>query len=84
LKKIWLSNGIHHNCSSDKCLPEFSQAFFTEVVTSLPDHNLPSESDQTKANLISELTPIIFDIEVSSKQVNQQKGDDLVVNSANN
>ena len=41
LKRIWMGNGIHHHYSEDKFIPEFSSAYFTEVVKSIDPKTLP-------------------------------------------
>ena len=59
LKQIWFGNGIHHHYSTDKFTPDFSQAFFTEQVNALPDSLLPLNPGETRAQLLSTLTPVI-------------------------
>lgn len=84
LKQIWFGNGIHHHYSTDKFTPDFSQAFFTEQVNALPESLLPLNPGETRAQLLSTLTPVIFDPTVMPKRVNQDGSGDVVANSANN
>ncbi|MCH5235070.1 MAG: dihydrofolate reductase [Muribaculaceae bacterium] len=84
MKQVWFGNGIHHHYSTDKFTPEFSEAFFTEQVALLPDSALPLQPGQTREELISILTPVIFDPTVMPKRVFQDGAYDVVVNSASN
>lgn len=84
LKQVWFGNGIHHHYSTDKFVPEFSEAFFSEQVNALPDGKLPLLPGQTRQQLLSTLTPVIFDAAVMPKRVFQDGSKDVVVNSASN
>lgn len=84
LKQVWFGNGIHHHYSTDKFTPEFSEAFFKEQVNSLPDSLLPLNPGETRQQLISTLTPVIFDPSVMAKRVFQDGSADVVANSASN
>lgn len=84
LKQVWFGNGIHHHYSTDKFVPEFSEAFFTEQVNALPDGKLPLLPGETRQQLLSTLTPVIFDPAVMPKRVYQDGSKDVVVNSASN
>lgn len=83
LKRVWFSNGIHHHYSTDKFLPEFSQEYFNQLVNSTSAELFPKELG-VKEQLISTLTPIIFDPNVASKRVNQRAGVDMIASSACN
>ena len=84
LKQIWFGNGIYHHYSTDKFTPLFSESFFTEQVNALPDSMLPLEPGQTKAQMLSVLTPVIFDPTVLPKRVSQDGSGDVVAASASN
>ncbi len=83
-KRVWFSNGIHHHYSSVKILPAFSKEYFAQLVTSVDKQNLPLAQDETAAQLIETLTPILFDPKVDGKKVNLDSNDDLIKTSANN
>lgn len=83
-KRVWFSNGIHHHYSSAKFLPEFSQAYFAELVKNSPNGKFPLNTGENKEQLVKNLTPIMFDPKVAPKRVNQAAGQDLVATSANN
>ncbi|MDR1672463.1 MAG: dipeptidyl peptidase 3 [Bacteroidales bacterium] len=84
LKRVWFSNGIHHHYGTEKFLPGFSQSFFADAVNSLDAAQLPLPSGQTAAQLLEELTPVIFDPAVLAKKLNQAHGEDLLTTSAGN
>ncbi|MCH5237777.1 MAG: dihydrofolate reductase [Muribaculaceae bacterium] len=84
LKQVWFGNGIHHHYSTDKFTPEFSQAFFEQQVNNLPENLLPLNPGETRQQLLSTLTPVIFDPSVMPKRVFQDGSVDVVANSASN
>ena len=84
LKRVWFSNGIHHHYATDKFLPGFSEAFFTQVVKNIDASNLPLKEGQTVDDLLVELIPVMFDPKIDAKRVNQTAGEDLVATSAGN
>ena len=77
LKKVWFANGIHHHYSNDKFRPEFSRAWFEQMLTKYIDQqSLPIESDL--------LCDVIFDPTLYAKRLEQTDGKDLVAESACN
>ncbi|MCH5240539.1 MAG: dihydrofolate reductase [Muribaculaceae bacterium] len=84
LKQVWFGNGIHHHYSTDKFTPEFSEAFFIAEVNKLPESSLPLQKGETREELISVLTPVIFDPTVMPKRVFQDGSKDVITNSASN
>ena len=84
LKRVWFSSGIHHHYATDKFAPEFSQAYFAEVVRSLDPSLLPLRDGQTAADLLAAIAPVMFDPAIDAKRVNQADGQDLITTSANN
>ena len=79
LKKVWFANGIHHHYSNDKFQPEFSEAYFEEVYTSIP-----AEKWGELSALKGEVVRSIFDPAYASSRLNQKQGEDLIATSANN
>lgn len=71
LKRVWFSNGIHHHYSMDKIKPEFSQAYFEQLLL------------ETKTALDPEIVPILFN-DVDAKKVNLDINKGLVSGSAVN
>jgi len=84
LKRVWVSNGIHHHYATDKFTPGFSREFFSKAVLSVNKDSLPLDKNETVQDLINKLTPIIFDPKIESKRINQTEGQDLITTSANN
>lgn len=85
LKRVWFSNGIHHHYATDKFEPAFSQAYFEQVVRSIPADKLPLKPfGNNVEKLLSTITPVMFDKNLYAKRVNQAEGCDLIKSSANN
>ncbi len=75
LKKVWFANGIHHHYSMDKFTPEFTEAYFDEVLEAVPAAKELATEDVRRA---------IFDKEYLALRVNQADGEDLLLTSAMN
>lgn len=71
LKRVWFSNGIHHHYSNDKIMPEFTQAYFEELMK------------ETQTSLDSQIVSILFN-EKDSKKVNLDESKGLIIGSAVN
>lgn len=72
LKRIWFSNGIHHHYSMNKFIPEFSQAYLSELL------------EATNSSLSEEALEAIFNADKDPKKVNLDPDADLVLSSAVN
>lgn len=83
-KRVWFSNGIHHHYSNNKFIPEFSRAYFKQLVKNSSNGKFPLQLGETLDKMIAVLTPIIFDPKVAAKRVNLAAGEDLLKTSANN
>ncbi len=84
LKRVWVSNGIHHHYATDKFAPGFSKTFFADAVRSVNPDSLPLSQGESVQQLIDKLTPILFDPTLYAKRVNQKEGQDLISTSACN
>ena len=82
LKRIWLSNGIHHHYANDKFEPGFTSAAFERFVKATPG-TFPVRAGQSLDALIAELTPVIFDPAVDAKLVSKGGGDVLASSAVN-
>lgn len=71
-KRVWFSSGIHHHYSTDKFLPEFQQAWFTEALQSVG------------VSLDAEILTAMFDPAKDAKKVNLASDSDLLLSSAVN
>lgn len=84
-KQVWFANGIHHHYSGLKFTPLFDEQYFSEVVIAAASQSsLPLRENQSVEQLITELTPILFDPALDSKKVNTADGVDKVATSAVN
>ena len=70
-KKVWFANGIHHHYSMDKFHPDFSRAYFEELLAA------------TNTNLNFEALEVIFN-DADLKRVSLNADEDLILGSANN
>jgi dipeptidyl-peptidase-3 len=84
LKRVWFSNGIHHHYASEKFLPGISTAYFNELVKNSDQSKFPVKEGQTVEQLVTELTPVMFDPNILPKKVNLDSDADLVLTSAVN
>ena len=84
LKRVWFSNGIHHHYGCEKFVPGFTPEFFRKALLSVDASKLPLAEGQTVEQLYEEVAPVIFDLKVMPKRVNQAAGEDLVLTSACN
>lgn len=84
LKRVWFSNGIHHHYSMVKFIPEFSADYFSNLIHSVDATLLPLSEGEKTENLVSFLTPLIFDPTIDAVRVNLKAGEDVIKTSANN
>lgn len=84
LKRIWVSNGIHHHYSTDKLEATFSEAYLREVLGTMDDSTLPLIKGEDKITFTNRISAVIFDPSIGAKRVNQEEGKDLITTSANN
>ena len=83
-KRVWFSNGIHHHYSTRKMLPEYTPAYFRELIFAVDAKQLPLEPNESVTKFLGSMTTILFDPAVAPKRVNQETGKDLVKTSAVN
>ncbi|MCP4220574.1 MAG: dihydrofolate reductase, partial [bacterium] len=83
-KRVWFSKGIHHHYSTSKLIPGFAAEYFAQLVKESPEGDFPLAKDETVEQLVSQLTPIIFDATVDGKLVSSNTKGDLVADSAVN
>ena len=83
-RMVFFSNGIHHHYSNDKFKPGFSRKYFGNLIRGTDKQKLPLENDQTVNQLISLLSPVIFDENLFKRKVEQRSGADMVLESSIN
>ncbi len=83
-KRVFFANGIHHHYSGDKFMPGFGQSYFATLVKGADQAKLPLSAGQSVDQLLTLLTPVIFDEKLFSRKVEQREGADMVSESASN
>ncbi len=83
-KRVFFANGIHHHYSSDKLKPGFGESYFSTLVKGSAQDKLPLAKGETADQLISLLSPVIFDEKLFPRKVEQRAGADMVAESASN
>lgn len=71
-RQVFFSNGIHHHYSGDKFTPDFTKAYFLDLL------------EAAGGSLNGEAINAMFDPSVDAKKVNQNPAKDLVKGSAIN
>jgi dipeptidyl-peptidase-3 len=84
LKRVWFSNGIYHHYGCEKFVPQFSESFLRNALSSIPSSSLPLAENETVDELCDDLFPVIFNPDVLPKRVNKADGQDLILTSACN
>ena len=82
IKRVWFSNGIYHHYSTDKILPGFPKEYFSELVKKSDASKFVLPKGKTLAQLIEQISPVMFDPTILPKRVWQDPSKDLVLNSA--
>lgn len=82
--RFWFSNGNHHHYGNEKFVPECSEAYFAEVIKNSDAAQLPLEEGEAVDAFVTRITPIVFDMSIEPKVVDQRPDIDNVVNSSNN
>lgn len=70
-KQIWFANGIHHHYGMDKIMPQFSNEYFTELVS------------ETNTTISEKATEVIFSDELEMKRKVKDANVDMITSSAN-
>jgi dipeptidyl-peptidase-3 len=83
LKRVWFANGIHHHYAHDKFVPGFSRSAFAAFVRGTPG-DFPLRDGQSLAELIDELTRVMFEPDVDAKLVSKSGDNDVLTGSAVN
>lgn len=84
LKRIWISNGIHHHYAENKLVPEFSSNYLLSVIAQSPKAKLPLIKDKDTAGFKTWLLDLLFNPKIEAKRVNKANGIDKIALSANN
>lgn len=84
LKRIWMSNGIHHHYAEVKINPEFSSSFLMEMIKKSPKAALPMKEPKDTAGFTTWLVDLIFNPATCAKRVNKDDKADPIRESSNN
>ena len=82
--RFWFSNGNHHHYANDKFIPECSEKYFASLVMNSDTTQLPLEENETVAEFISRITPIVYDMKIEPKLVDLRPNIDNVKASSVN
>lgn len=84
-KRVFFSNGIHHHYSTKKLEPGFGADYLTTLINGCSkDAQWPLCEGESPKELITFLSPILFDPSVDAKRVNLDDGADHIAQSATN
>jgi dipeptidyl-peptidase-3 len=84
VKRVFFANGIHHHYSNDKLKPGFTEDYFADLINKTSHDRLPLNMGEKADQLISLLTPILFDENLFARKIERRKGADLVSESSIN
>jgi len=84
LKRIWVSNGIHHHYGENKLQAEFSSNYLLNMIDLSPKAQLPLIKDKDTIGFKTWLIDLIFNPNIAAKRVNKAEGVDKIAMSANN
>ena len=82
--RFWFSNGNHHHYGNDKFIPECPPDYFEQVLNATDRNLLPMEAGTQVQTLWASIQPLIYDMNVEPKLVDQRSDIDNVVASSNN
>jgi dipeptidyl-peptidase III len=82
--RVWFSNGNHHHYSNEKFIPACSFEYFSTVLKGCDTVMLPREGNETVNAFLNRIKPIVYDMKVEPKLVDQRPHIDNVVNSSVN
>ena len=82
LKRVWVSNGIHHHYACDKFVPGFSSSWFMRRVHDCADSFKDVQGGWDA--LLQEACDAIFNPNILQKRINLAEGVDLIKTSASN
>jgi dipeptidyl-peptidase-3 len=84
VKRVFFANGIHHHYSNDKLKPGFTSDYFAHLINGTKRNKLPLKKGEKAGQLISLLTPVIFDEKLFGRKIERSIGADLVSESSIN
>jgi dipeptidyl-peptidase-3 len=82
--RFWFSNGNHHHYGNEKFIPECGYDYFASLVKASDSTQLPKDAGESTDAFLMRIKPLVYDMKVEPKVVDQRPNIDNVVNSSNN
>lgn len=82
--RFWFSNGNHHHYGNEKFVPACDAAYFAEVIKNSDATQLPLNEGETVDDFIARITPLVYDMSIEPKVVDQRADIDNIAMSSNN
>lgn len=82
--RFWFSNGNHHHYGNQKFVPACNEAYFAEVIKNTDASLLPTNEGESVDDFIARVTPLVYDMSIEPKVVDQRPDVDNVAMSSNN
>lgn len=82
--RVWFSNGNHHHYGNEKFIPACSFEYFSSLVKGSDTAYLPKEANESVQAFLTRIKPIVYDMKVEPKVVDQRPDIDNVVASSVN
>lgn len=82
--RFWFSNGNHHHYGNEKFVPACDAAYFAEVIKNSDAAQLPLNEGESVDDFIARISPLVYDMSIEPKVVDQRADIDNVAMSSNN
>jgi len=82
--QFWFSNGNHHHYGNEKFIPKCSYEYFAGIVKASDTSQLPMDKGETVDAFLTRIKPLVYDLNVEPKVVDQRPDIDNVAASSNN
>ena len=83
-KRVFFCNGIHHHYAEDKILPEFSTAYFQELLKNSNQSQFPVKEGQSLEEFGIFIQDVIFNPNLYQMRKSNDESKDLLLASATN
>ncbi|MDD3725164.1 MAG: dihydrofolate reductase [Bacteroidales bacterium] len=83
-KRVFFSNGIHHHYAEDKIMPEFTKAYFGELIAKSNQKGFPTLKGEAIKAFKPRVEDIIFNPNIAPLRKETDKQKDIIANSSVN
>lgn len=83
-KRVFFSSGIHHHYSTNKIQPEFTAAYFSDLIINSDASRLPLADKENVESFSKRVSDIVCNPKVAPKRVNLDPKNDLLKTSSMN